>query len=123
MSTDPNQPTAHGISVSDAQREEQARKQIQQLTEEIAQLSEADISHTILQRRAPAHLLRDAGLRRRAVNPHAAGNLQQQCQINLREVGLERTPESRPMQIVLHWPSCKQRRHHQPHFSTISAAR
>jgi hypothetical protein len=99
MSQDPSQQTVHGgVSPSDAQREEQARKQIQQLTEEIAQLSEADIQ--------PAQYFSDVLQRIYfAMQAFAGvmwirtpqGNLQQQCQINLREVGLEQSPEARPM--------------------------
>ena len=43
MSNDPNQQAAQGSAIlTEAQREEQARKQIQQLTDEIGQISEAE---------------------------------------------------------------------------------
>jgi len=120
MNNDPNQPTAHGVAVSDAQREEQARKQIQQLTEEIAQLSEADIPPTqyfsdVLQRIYFAMQAFAGALWVRTPQ----GNLQQQCQINLREVGLESTPESRPMHDELLRQAVMQAKGGivQPHFS------
>lgn len=99
MSNDPNHPTAMGgPGLNEAQREEQARKQIQQLTEEIAQLAEADLQPTqffsdVLQRIYFAMQAFAGAIWIRTPQ----GNLQQQCQINLREVGLESTPESKPM--------------------------
>ena len=95
MSSDPTQQTA--VNSAEAQAE-QARKQINQIAEEIAQLSEADIQpaayyseflqrvYFAMQGFAGAIWIRTP-----------QGNLVLQCQINLKELNLDRTPESRPM--------------------------
>lgn len=82
----------------EAQQFEQARRQINQVAEEIAQLSEQDLQpaqyyseflqrvYFALQAFAAAVWIRTP-----------QGNLVLQCQINLRELGLDRTPESRPL--------------------------
>lgn len=99
MSSDPNSAPAQSSSSSlEAQQAEQARRQVNQLAEEIAQLAEAEL--------APAQFYSEFLQRTYfAVQGFAAavwirtpqGNLLLQCQINLREIGLDRTPESRPM--------------------------
>ena len=96
MSSDPSQQTS--MNSIEAQQAEQARRQINQIAEEIAQLSEADMQ--------PAQYYSEFLQRVYfAVQAFAAavwirtpqGNLVLQCQINLRELNLDRTPESRPM--------------------------
>jgi hypothetical protein len=100
--------------------QEQARKQVNQLTEEIAQLSETDLQpaqyyseflqrvYFALQAFAAAVWIRTP-----------QGNLQMQCQINLRELGLDRTPDSRPMHDELLRQSALQQKGGiiRPHFS------
>src|SRR4051812_33536203 len=93
-----NEPTSSTTSQGDAQQQEQARKQVNQLTEEIAQLSETDVPpaqyyseflqrvYFALQGFAAAVWIRTP-----------QGNLQLQCQINLKELGLDRAADSRPM--------------------------
>src|SRR5438477_12791010 len=93
-----NEPMSSTTSQADAQQNEQARKQVNQLAEEIAQLSEADVQpaqyyseflqrvYFALQAFAAAVWIRTP-----------QGNLQLQCQINLREIGLDRTADSKPM--------------------------
>lgn len=97
MSNEPNAP-ATATNPLEAQQIEQARRQVNQVAEEIAQLAESDIP--------PAQMYSDFLQRTYfATQAYAGavwvrtsqGNLQLQCQINLREVGLERSPESRPM--------------------------
>ena len=97
MSSDPTQQTSMNPAEAQAQAE-QARKQINQIAEEIAQLSETDLQ--------PAQYYSEFLQRVYfAVQAFAAavwirtpqGNLVLQCQINLRELNLDRTPESRPM--------------------------
>lgn len=96
MSSDPTQ-QGQAASAMESQVE-QARRQVNQLADEIAQLAESDV--------APAHFYSEFLQRAYfAVQAFAAaawiktpqGNLQLQCQINLREVGLDRTPDSKPM--------------------------
>src|SRR5262245_49509716 len=101
-------------------QQEQARKQVNQLAEEIAQLSEADLQpaqyyseflqrvYFALQAFAAAVWIRTP-----------QGNLQMQCQINLRELGLDRTPDSRPMHDELLRQSALQQKGGiiRPHFS------
>ena len=115
-----NEPTSSASSQGSAQEQEQARKQVNQLAEEIAQLSEADVQ--------PAQYYSEFLQRVYfALQGFAAavwiktpqGNLQLQCQINLRELGLDRTADSRPMHDEL----LRQAAHQQkggiirPHFS------
>ena len=94
--SDPNAQSA-GTSV-ESQQAEAARRQVNQIAEEVAQLAEAETT--------PAQFYSDFLQRLYfAVQGFAGavwirtgqGNLLLQCQINLREVGLDRTPESRPM--------------------------
>ena len=99
----------------EAQQVEQARRQINQIAEEIAQLSEADMQpaqyyseflqrvYFALQAFAAAVWIRTP-----------QGNLVLQCQINLRELGLDRTPDSRPMHDELLAPgrTAGERRRH-----------
>src|ERR1022692_4966622 len=99
MSSDPNQQaTQTSANPLEAAQVEQARKQVNQIAEEIAQLSETDMQ--------PAQYYADFLQRVYfAMQGFAAavwirtpqGNLQLQCQINLREVALDRTPEGKPM--------------------------
>src|SRR5476651_2343721 len=96
MSNDPNQ-SSQGTA-SETQQVEQARKEVNRIAEEIAQLSESDIQPAqyyseFLQRVYFA--MQGFGAAVWIRTPQ--GNLQLQCQINLREVGLDRTPDSRPM--------------------------
>ncbi len=98
MSSDPTQQGQAGMSALEAAQVEQARKQVNQLAEEIAQLAESDI---------PQSQFYSDFLQRIyfALQAYAAaawiktpqGNLQLQCQINLREVGLDRSTDSKPM--------------------------
>jgi len=117
MSSDPS--SSSSASNMDAQQE-QARKQVNQLAEEIAQLSETDLQpaqyyseflqrvYFALQAFAAAVWIRTP-----------QGNLQMQCQINLRELGLDRTPDSRPMHDELLRQSALQQKGGiiRPHFS------
>jgi hypothetical protein len=99
MTNDPNQQSGQASMDSlEAAQFEQARRQVNQVAEEIAQLSEADMQ--------PAQYYSEFLQRVYfAIQGFAAaiwvrtsqGNLQLQCQINLREVGLDRTPECRPL--------------------------
>ena len=94
MSSDASQQT----SMNPADAEQQRRQQISQIAEEIAQLSEADLQpaqyyseflqriYFVVQAYAAAVWIRTP-----------QGNLVIQCQINLRELNLDRTPETRPM--------------------------
>ncbi len=95
-----NEPNASGSTANtlEMQQIEQARKQVNQVAEEIAQLAESDIP--------PAQMYSEFLQRIYfATQAHAGavwirtpqGNLQLQCQINLREVGLEQNAETRPM--------------------------
>lgn len=99
MSSDPNQQAGQASSSSlEAQQIEQARKQVNQLTEEIAQLAETDLQppqfySEFLQRVYFAM----QGIAGAVWVKTPQGNLQLQCQINLREVGLDSTPDSKPM--------------------------
>jgi hypothetical protein len=82
----------------EAQQVEQARRQVNQIAEEIAQLSEQDVQPAqyyseFLQRVYFAMQAYAAAVWIRTPQ----GNLVLQCQINLRELGLDRTPDSRPM--------------------------
>jgi hypothetical protein len=82
----------------EAQQADQARRQVNQIAEEIAQLSDQDLQpaqyyseflqrvYFALQGFAAAVWIRTP-----------QGNLVLQCQINLREVGLDRTPEGKPL--------------------------
>lgn len=97
MSSDPTQ-TSSSMNPVEAAQFEQARRQVNQIAEEIAQLSEQDIQppqyyseflqrvYFALQAFAAAVWIRTP-----------QGNLVLQCQINLRELGLDRTPDSRPL--------------------------
>jgi hypothetical protein len=99
MSNDPNQSSAQtSAGTLEAQQIEQARRQVNQIAEEIAQLSEADMQPTqyygdFLQRVYFAMQGFAAAVWIRTPQ----GNLQLQCQINLREVALDGTPEGKPM--------------------------
>ncbi|MBI2803617.1 MAG: hypothetical protein HYX68_01370 [Planctomycetes bacterium] len=99
MSNEHNQQSNQSsTSQLEAAQIEQARRQVNQLTEEIAQLAETDLQPPVfyteflqrvyfaLQGSAAAVWIRTP-----------QGNLQLQCQINLREVGLDRSPEAKPM--------------------------
>src|SRR5690242_16114787 len=93
-----NEPMSSSTTQEAQQQNEQARKQVNQLAEEIAQLSEADMPPAqyyseFLQRVYFAMQGFAAAVWIRTPQ----GNLQLQCQINLRELGLDRTPDSRPM--------------------------
>jgi hypothetical protein len=122
MSQDPSQQSSPPAppTPESLEAQEQARRQISQWTEEIAQLSEADVQ--------PASYYSDVLQRVYfATQAFAAvvwlrtpqGNLQLQCQINLREVGLDRTPDSRPLHDELLRQSAIQGRAGviDPHFS------
>jgi hypothetical protein len=99
MSSDPTQENRpSSMNPVEAAQIEQARRQVSQIAEEIAQLSEADM--------APAQYYSEFLQRIYfAIQGFAAavwirtpqGNLQLQCQINLREVGFDRTPDTKPM--------------------------
>src|SRR5439155_10731636 len=96
MSSDPSQQGS--MNPLEAQQVEQARKQINQIAEEIAALSEADMQPTqyyseFLQRVYFAVQAFAAAVWIRSPQ----GNLLNQCQINLRELGLDQSPEGRPM--------------------------
>ncbi len=99
MSSDPTQQAGQSSSSSvEAQQVEQARRQVNQLTEEIAQLAETDLQPPMfysefLQRVYFA--MQSAAGAVWVKTPQ--GNLQLQCQINLREVGLDQNPDSKPM--------------------------
>ena len=99
MSNDPTQQgNQSGMTPMDPAQMEQARQQINQLAEEIAKLSESEVQpaqyysdflqrvYFALQSFAGAIWIRTP-----------QGNLILQCQINLREVGLESTPDAKPM--------------------------
>ena len=118
MSNDPS--SSSSANSADSQQAEQARKQVNQLAEEIAQLSETDLQpaqyyseflqrvYFSLQAFAAAVWIRTP-----------QGNLQMQCQINLRELGLDRTPDSRPMHDELLRQAALQQKGGiiKPHFS------
>ncbi len=98
MSNEPSPGRTATASSDESQHAEQARRQISQLTEDIAQISESDISPAqyfseFLQRVYLATQAFAAAIWVRTPQ----GNLQLQCQINLRELGLDRTPDSKPM--------------------------
>src|SRR6516162_10392379 len=99
MSSDPTQQAGQAsVNPLDAAQIEQARRQVNQMAEEIAQLAEADMEPTqfygeFLQRVYFAIHGFAAAIWVRTPQ----GNLQLQCQINLREVGLDRSPECRPL--------------------------
>ncbi len=117
MSSDPSSSSVNPV---EAQQQEQARKQVNQLAEEIAQLAEADLQpaqfyseflqrvYFALQAFAGAIWIRTP-----------QGNLQLQCQINLREIGLDRTPDSKPMHDELLRQAALQQKGGivRPHFS------
>lgn len=121
MSNDPNQTSTQTASNPlEAAQVEQARKQVNQLTEEIAQLSESDIQPAqyyaeFLQRVYFAMQAFGAAVWIRTPQ----GNLQLQCQINLRDVGLDRSPDSKPMHDELLRQAALQAKGGivQPHFS------
>src|ERR1700742_806082 len=97
MSSDPTQ-SSSSMNPMEAQQLEQARRQVNQIAEEIAQLSEQDLQPAqyyseFLQRVYFAMQGFAAAVWIRTPQ----GNLVLQCQINLRELGLDRTPDSRPM--------------------------
>lgn len=115
----PNEPISSASSQGETQQE-QARKQVNQLAEEVAQLAEADVQ--------PAQFYSEFLQRVYfALQGFAAavwvrtpqGNLQLQCQINLRELGLDRTPDSRPMHDELLRQAALQQKGGiiRPHFS------
>src|SRR5450432_1713987 len=99
MSNDPNQQSTEAAPhSSDPNEIEKARREVNRIADEIAHLSETDIQPAqyyseFLQRVYFAMQGFGAAIWIRTPQ----GNLQQQCQINLREVGLDRTPDSRPM--------------------------
>jgi hypothetical protein len=97
MSNEQNQQSSQGNTL-EAQQVEQARKEVNRISEEIAQLAESDLQPSqfyseFLQRVYFA--MQGFGAAVWIRTPQ--GNLQLQCQINLREVGLDRSPDSRPM--------------------------
>lgn len=115
-----NEPMSSTTSQEAQQQNEQARKQVNQLAEEIAQLSEADVQPAqyyseFLQRVYFAMQGFAAAVWIRTPQ----GNLQLQCQINLRELGLDRTPDSRPMHDELLRQAALQQKGGviKPHFS------
>jgi hypothetical protein len=95
MSSDASQQQS---SMNPADAEQARRQQVSQIAEEIAQLSEQDLQpmqyyseflqriYFVVQAFAAAVWIRTP-----------QGNLVIQCQINLRELNLDRTPETRPM--------------------------
>ncbi len=97
MSSDSTQ-SSSSMNPLEAQQVDQARRQVNQIAEEIAQLSEQDLQppqyyseflqrvYFALQGFAAAVWIRTP-----------QGNLVLQCQINLRELGLDRTPEGKPL--------------------------
>src|SRR5438552_720689 len=99
MSSDPSQQAGQtSTTAAEAQQLEQARRQVNQLTEEIAQLAETDLQPPMfysefLQRVYFAM----QGVAAAVWVKTPQGNLQLQCQINLREVGMDSTPDSKPM--------------------------
>ncbi|MBI1830700.1 MAG: hypothetical protein HYR84_04530 [Planctomycetes bacterium] len=98
MSSDPSQQNQGSMNPADAAQIDAARRQINQLADEIAQLSEADIApqqyySEFLQRLYFAAQSFAGAIWIRTPQ----GNLQLQCQINLREVGLENSPDAKPM--------------------------
>ena len=121
MSNDPTQQSGQTASNPlEAAQIEQARRQVNQITEEIAALSESDMQ--------PAQFYSEFLQRVYfAVQGFAAavwirtpqGNLQLQCQINLREVGLDQTPDGKPMHDELLRQSALQAKGGiiRPHFS------
>ncbi|MSQ95449.1 MAG: hypothetical protein EXR98_12950 [Gemmataceae bacterium] len=121
MSSDPTQQAGQSSTSSvESQQLEQARRQVNQLTEEIAQLAEADLQPPMfysefLQRVYFAM----QGIAAAVWIKTPQGNLQLQCQINLREVGLDSTPEGKPMHDELLRQSALQAKWGiiRPHFS------
>jgi len=96
MSSEPTQGQS-SPSPLDAQIE-QARRQVNQLTEEIAQLAEADLQPAAFYSEYLQRVyFATQGIAAAVWVKTPQGNLQLQCQINLKEVGLDRTPESKPM--------------------------
>jgi len=86
------------MNPAEAAQIEAARRQINQLADEIAQLSEADVAPQAYYTDFLQRLFFAAQAFAGAIwirTPQ--GNLQLQCQINLREVGLESTPDAKPM--------------------------
>jgi hypothetical protein len=121
MSSDPTQQAGQAsTNPLEAAQLEQARRQVNQIAEEIAQLSEANME-------PPQYYSEFLQRVYFAVQGFAAavwvrtpqGNLQLQCQINLREVGLDQTPDSRPMHDELLRQSALQAKGGivRPHFS------
>jgi hypothetical protein len=121
MSNDPNQQTAQGSSSPDDPAAiEQARRQVNQIAEEIAQLSEAKLEPSqyyseFLQR----VYFGMQGFAAAVWIRTPQGNLQLQCQINLREVALDSNPDSKPMHDELLRQSALQAKGGivTPHFS------
>jgi hypothetical protein len=119
MSSDPTQ-SSSSMNPLVAQQLEQARRQVNQIAEEIAQLSEQDVQPAqyyseFLQRVYFAMQAFAAAVWIRTPQ----GNLVLQCQINLRELGLDRTPDSRPLHDELLRQAAIQAKGGvvQPHFS------
>jgi hypothetical protein len=119
MSNEQNQQSSQ-TNTLDAAQVEQVRKEVNRIAEEIAQLAESELQPSqfyseFLQRVYFAMQGFGAAIWIRTPQ----GNLQQQCQINLREVGLDRTPESRPMHDELLRQSVMQSKGGivSPHFS------
>ena len=117
---EPNQQSASDMPGLEIGEIERARREVNRIADEIAQLSEADIQPAqyfseFLQRVYFA--MQGFGAAIWVRTPQ--GNLQLQCQINLKEIGLDRTPESRPMHDELLRQSAMQGKGGivAPHFS------
>jgi hypothetical protein len=97
MSSDPSQQSSQVASPAEAQAE-QRRRQINQIAEEIAQLAEADTSLTDFYNEFLKRIYFAVQAFAGAIwirTPQ--GNLQVQCDLNVRSVGLDNAPDSRPM--------------------------
>src|ERR1043165_8354204 len=117
---EPNQQSASDMPGLEIGEIERARREVNRIADEIAQLSDADIQPAqyfseFLQRVYFA--MQGFGAAIWVRTPQ--GNLQLQCQINLKEIGLDRTPESRPMHDELLRQSAMQGKGGivAPHFS------
>jgi hypothetical protein len=85
-----------GSEQNDVSLIEQARRQINRLAEEVAHLSESDVAPPDYYSAFLQNVLQALAAPAGAIwllTPQ--GNLQLQCQVNMREVGLDQTPEGR----------------------------